>query len=687
MKVAGQEFKVSTPERVLYPAAGTTKADVIDYYLQVADVLLPHLAGRPATRKRWPDGVDGPEFFAKDLEVGTPPWLTRVQIRHTSGPKFYPVLDTPAALGWLGQVSALEVHVPQWRITTTDLTAAVTSTTSSERYPDRVVFDLDPGPGAGLAQCVEVALYVRERLGPLGQRIVPVTSGSKGLHLYVPMDQTITATQATDWARLVAEQVEQAMPTLVVSKMTKALRGGKVLIDWSQNHPKKTTIAPYSLRGRTQPTVATPRTWDELADPDLAHLTYRQVLDRVAAGIDPLAALIAPPLEELRQAVGDTNTRTSTGRGATRRPLRPVPAAPPTATRPRGRSARPAAPPPPPSTAIARQVPVSEAEPAGAGDEVVYEPMLATLGTVGSLSAAGAWRLEGKWDGMRAVAHLNTAGGGGLVLRSRTGRDVTAVYPELAELPRLLDGRQAVLDGEIVAMDSAGRTDFGRLQQRIGLTNPGDIDRIRRRVPVAYLIFDILSLDGTPHIDQPLDDRRRLLESLNIAGTFCLVPPQLTGDPATVLAQTKADGWEGLIAKKADSRYLPGARTPAWIKLKNEHTLLAAVIGWQPGQGRRTDTIGSLLLAVPTDDHTGWRYIGKVGTGFTDRTLTELTATLTPLQQSVPAAQVPRPDARTAVWVTPTLVGEVAYTELTHLGTLRQPRWRGIRPSTQVSEL
>ena len=315
----------------------------------------------------------------------------------------------------------------------------------------------------------------------------------------------------------------------------------------------------------------------------------------------------------------------------------------------------------------------------------MYEPMLATLGTVGSLSAAATWRLEGKWDGMRAVAHVSA--GGGLVLRSRTGRDVTAAYPELAELPRLLDGRRAVLDGEIVAMDPAGRTDFGRLQQRIGLTNAGDIDRIRRRIPVAYLIFDILRLDGIPRIDLPLDDRRRLLESLHIAGTFCLVPPQLTGDPATVLAQTKADGWEGLIAKKADSRYQPGARSPAWIKLKNEHTLLAAVIGWQPGQGRRTDTIGSLLLAVPTDDHTGWRYIGKVGTGFTDRTLTELTATLTPLQQPTPAAPVPRPDARTARWVTPTIVGEVAYTEFTHLGTLRQPRWRGTQPGMTAADL
>src|ERR1700712_2254057 len=214
--VAGQSFRVTSPGRVFYPADGTSKTDVIDYSLAVAEVMFPHLLGRPATRKRWPDGVAGPEFFAKDLELGTPGWLTRTQIRHSSGPKFYPVMDSPAALGWLGQVAALELHVPQWRIQPATPALAAASTTGTPRFPDRVVFDLDPGPGAGLAECVKVALYLRERLGPLGDRLVPVTSRSKGLHLYVPMDQQITSTQATDWARVVAEQIEKAMPSLVV---------------------------------------------------------------------------------------------------------------------------------------------------------------------------------------------------------------------------------------------------------------------------------------------------------------------------------------------------------------------------------------------------------------------------------------------------------------------------------------
>ena len=160
--IAGQEFKVTSPDRVLYPATGTTKLEVIRYYAEASPAVLPQVQGRPATRKRWPEGVDKASFFVKDLEPGTPPWLARVQIRHGSGPKFYPVFDTPAALAWLGQVAALELHVPQWRVEQPAGPSVATSR-SDERYPDRVVFDLDPGPGAGLAECVDVALCVADR--------------------------------------------------------------------------------------------------------------------------------------------------------------------------------------------------------------------------------------------------------------------------------------------------------------------------------------------------------------------------------------------------------------------------------------------------------------------------------------------------------------------------------------------
>ena len=199
--VDGQKLRLTNPARVLFPVTGTTKADVIAYYTAVAGVMLPHLLGRPATRKRWPDGVEGgPSFFVKEVEAGVPVWLPRVQVAQRWGGKFYPVLDSAAALAWLGQVSAIEVHVPQWRVSEPAGPIADPGT-GLEVWADRVVFDLDPGEGAGLSECAEVAWALRERLGPLGERVVPVTSGSKGLHLYVPMDDPITSEQATESPR------------------------------------------------------------------------------------------------------------------------------------------------------------------------------------------------------------------------------------------------------------------------------------------------------------------------------------------------------------------------------------------------------------------------------------------------------------------------------------------------------
>jgi bifunctional non-homologous end joining protein LigD len=177
--------------------------------------------------------------------------LTRVQIPHGSaGPKFYPVFDSPAALAWLGQVAALELHVPQWRI---EQPSGPKTARPMGRHPDRVVFDLDPGPGAGLAECVDVALALRERLGPLGQRVAVATSGNKGLHLYVPMDDPITSRQASEWARLAAEELENAFPALAVPRMAKSLRTGKVLVDWSQNNGSKTTSVILSQKPRRPP--------------------------------------------------------------------------------------------------------------------------------------------------------------------------------------------------------------------------------------------------------------------------------------------------------------------------------------------------------------------------------------------------------------------------------------------------
>jgi bifunctional non-homologous end joining protein LigD len=276
--VGGRVISVTSLDRVVYPDDAVLKQDVISYYVHVAPRLLPHIRRRPVTRIRWPNGVLGESFYERNTPSHAPEWIPRAKLHHSDGDIAYPLIEEPAALAWLAQQNALELHVPQWRLH------------GEDRRTDRLVFDLDPGPGMGLAQCAELALWLRQRLGDEGLVSVPVTSGSKGIHLYARWRQAKRSTDTREFARGVAQAAEQAMPDLVTSTMTKQLRKGKVLIDWSQNNPAKTTVSPYSLRGRVRPWVAAPRSWDEIEQSALTQLTMSAVLERLDDA-DPLSAL------------------------------------------------------------------------------------------------------------------------------------------------------------------------------------------------------------------------------------------------------------------------------------------------------------------------------------------------------------------------------------------------------------
>jgi bifunctional non-homologous end joining protein LigD len=285
--VDGRRLRLTNLDKVLYPETGTTKGDVIHYYASVASALLPHLAERPVTRKRWPDGVGTAErpiesFFEKDLGNGVPDWVLRQTILHSGGEKRYPVVTDRATAVWLAQTAALELHVPQWRFDT-------------DRRPTRMVLDFDPGDGVGLAECAEVALWAKSILDDMGLETFPVTSGSKGIHVYVPLDGRLTSDQVSAVAHELARALEADHPDEVVSTMPKAKRVGKVFIDWSQNNGKKTTISPYSMRGTARPHAAAPRTWEEIGTPGLRQLLYTEVLERFEEDGDLLADLDPSP--------------------------------------------------------------------------------------------------------------------------------------------------------------------------------------------------------------------------------------------------------------------------------------------------------------------------------------------------------------------------------------------------------
>ncbi|GAB2643058.1 ATP-dependent DNA ligase [Gordonia jinhuaensis] len=788
IEVDGRRITLSHLDKVLYPVTGTVKAEVIDYYAQIADVMLPHLADRIITRKRWPDGVDATPFFEKNLPSSAPGWIRRCRIRHSDRDVTYPIATARADLVWLAQQAALELHVPQWRV------PPDTDSDPFARASDRVVLDLDPGPDVDLAACAKVAIEVRELLDSVALRSFPVTSGSKGIHVYAALHTAVSPEAARAVARQIATSLAALHPDTITATMARDVRAGKVFIDWSQNSGSKTTLSPYSLRGREQPWVAAPRHWEELDDKDIRQLLFHEVLERVAESGDLLADLDAPRSDE----VTPTAPRASTPAA----PSTPVPElidlSDYRAKRHRNRTPEPfgdssgpaeasedgdsedahseAGRTPGPifviqehharrlhydfrlerggvlvSWAVPKNLPTdtdqnrlavhTEDHPLdyadfegtiphgeyGGGEVTIYDrgtyetekwrdnevivrlhgdkvtgryalintggknwlahlmsdeaspimpeslrdprPMLATEEPIDGLSG-DVWAFEGKWDGYRLIVRYID---GELTFTTRAGIDMTDEFSSLASIADDLGLLDVVLDGEVVAVDSTGRTNFSLLSARHTTDEP---------FTLRLYLFDVLYLNGTTLLRKPWSDRRAVLEGiapLFPADSPVSVPALLDGDGAAALDHSRDRGWEGVVAKKRDSTYQQGRRTHTWRKHKNWNDIEVVVGGWRPGKGNRATTIGSLLVGLP--EHTGLRYVGRVGTGFTEAQLDELAAELRPLHRTRSPFLDPldRPIERDAVWVLPKIVGSVRFMDWTTSGHLRHPSWRGIR--------
>nr|WP_221379745.1 non-homologous end-joining DNA ligase [Actinoplanes polyasparticus] len=289
VSIEGRDLELSNLDKLMYPAAGFTKGEVIDYYTRIAPVMIPHLADRAVTRIRYPNGVDGVHFFEKNKPGGTPDWVRLETLPVPGSTKSretidFVVVDELATLVWLANLAALELHTPQWRI---------------GADPDLLVVDLDPGAPAGLRECSAVAMLMRDRLEEDGVSAYPKTSGKKGMQLCCPISGTQNAELVSAYAKSVAEELAAMVPGSITAKMAKAIRPGKVFIDWSQNNAAKTTVTPYSLRAQSEPTASTPLTWDEVeavatsaAEP--RHYRAAEVLERVDKHGDLMGDLLRP---------------------------------------------------------------------------------------------------------------------------------------------------------------------------------------------------------------------------------------------------------------------------------------------------------------------------------------------------------------------------------------------------------
>ncbi len=843
ISVDGHRLTLTNLDKVYYPETGTTKGEVLDYYARIAPHLIRHARGRIATRKRWVDGVGTPDkpgnvFFEKDLPDSAPSWIASRSIRHSAGSKRYPLVQDRATLTYLAQMASLEVHVPQWRV---GRGASDPGTIDSEdRHPDRMVLDLDPGPGRELPDCIEVAQLVRELLEGMGLESYPLTSGSKGIHLYAPLDGSASCQQISDVAHELARSLEADHKDLVVSAMKKTLRENKVLIDWSQNSAAKTTVAPYSLRGRFTPTVAAPRSWDEFDDPgSVEHLRFEEVLERIdefgdlleplseSAGAEDTGTVEAPrdrldiyrskrdpkrtsePIPDTQGTSGDELSFVIQEHHARRLHWDfrlehdgvlvswALPKGPPTdpgrnhlavqtedhpleygtfeGTIPKGEYGAgevtiwdsgtyelekwregkeviatlhgrrdgglggvrkfalfntgehgpnkepeknwmihltkdspgadedagetpdneesgdtPTGEQPGEEPTENLEAADTESEDAEAADIEAADisPMLASIGQIAIVGRdVDDWAFEMKWDGIRAIATVRAATGdcpGAVALTSRNGHDLTDAYPELAELA-VRAKVDCVIDGEIVALGAGSRPDFSRLQRRMGLTDARDVERERHRTPVHLMAFDVLRADGDSLLRTPYRERRERLRDIVSDGENIHVPMAFEGTVDEAMDASRELGLEGVMAKKIDSVYLPGRRTRTWLKLKHATTRDVIIVGWRTGNGERSNTFASLLVAAHGED--GLDYLGRVGTGFDERQLRSLRKKLERLTRKTPPLTVPAAEARDAHWVRPVVVGEVQFGGMTGGGRLRHPVWRGLREDIDADDV
>lgn len=322
------------------------------------------------------------------------------------------------------------------------------------------------------------------------------------------------------------------------------------------------------------------------------------------------------------------------------------------------------------------------------GPDSLPRSLVPMKATAGSLPTGEGWTYEVKWDGMRALAFID---GPHLRLQSANERDVTASWPELAGLPAAVPATTALLDGELVATDDEGRPSFGRLQQRMHVESPAEAQRRAGEVPVTYVVFDLLHLDGHDLTSLPLRDRRRLLEQVLEPSTSWRCSP-LHDDGPALLAAADERGLEGLVAKRLDAPYEPGRRTRTWLKVKVRRRQEMVVGGWLPGEGGRAGRIGALLVGYHDRPGGGGplRFAGRVGTGFTEAELARLATALSPLVVDICPFDPPPPRAdlvRPPTWVRPELVAELAFAEWTTEGRLRHPSYLGLRTDKPAAEV
>jgi bifunctional non-homologous end joining protein LigD len=794
LELPERELRLSNLDKVFWPKEGYTKGDLVAFYFNVAELLLPHLEHRPLTMKRMPDGAEGDSFYEKTAPSHTPDWIHRCTVLSEdakTGRIDYLRVDDLDTLLFVANLGAIEMH-------------PLHSRCQDVEHPDYLFFDLDPFEPYTYDDVLNVARHVEVVLEQLGLTGYPKTSGATGLQIYVPLEAgrwTYDDTRA--FVGACGQLIRRADPDKVTMAWRVADRSGKIFIDHNMNRQGANIASAYSLRPEPRAPVSTPLTWDEVRGGGFEPQDFRieNVWDRFARVGDLWAGVREGPFMDLAHAMEALSVHVEPD------PNGPLPrtASPSVAEKSsdeialaskdpalfeyvRRREFGPEGTTEPapgdeagagnsfvihkhratrlhydlrlerdgglPSWAIPRGLPTekgdkrlavqTEVHPLeygsfqgtipeghyGAGEVRIFDngwheaiewtdtkvsfvlhgrrypgheyhliktrtdwlvflaskqtapmierpprfqPMLAEAGA--NPFDDPAWWFEPKFDGIRCLAEMTT---GETVVRTRTGRDATKQYPELHMIHELVDEVNAVIDGEIVAFDDDGKNSFEVLQQRMNLSNPREIDRARKKIPVALVAFDLLWLDGRDTTALPLEQRRELLRLVVEEDERLQIVAHVEGEGTALVDAARAQDLEGVVAKRVGSPYVPGRRTDAWRKIKLRNTQDCVILGFTPGQGGRNATFGAILLGAWADGELRW--IGQVGSGFTDSMLRMVMDQLEPLTRRDPPVEELR-GVKGAVFVAPEVVCEVEYLEMTKsTKKMRAPVFKGLRP-------
>ena len=781
-----RELRLSNLDKVFWPSEGYTKGDLLSYYFNIAQIILPYLAERPLTMKRMPDGIDGKFFFEKSAPSHTPGWISRctAESEDAKGGKIdYLTVEDAAGLLFVANLGCIEFHPLHSRCATL-------------KTPDYLFFDLDPADGATFEDVLVVARHTGAALNELGLRGYPKTSGATGIQVFVPVHPRYTYAQVRDLVGKVGKLIVAADPEHATMKPRVADRDGKVFIDHNMNRAGANIAAVYSLRPEPGATVSTPLTWDEVAQ-SVTPQDFR--IDNIWSRLDNVGDLFSGVLDD-RQDIDDAlaafgiapdrpvgmdssaeviarSKDPDLGEYLAKRDFAgtPEPAPGASAARPGNsfvihkhratrlhydvRLERDGA---LPSWAIPKGLPLTPGEKRlavhtedhpieygtfegmipkghyGAGrvwifDSGTYDliewnekkvsfrlhgtryrglewhmvkttdgwlvflagqqeaPIIEAPPSLQPMLAEGGheafddpgWRFEPKLDGIRAMLTTTTDT---TKLVSRNGRDITAQYPELRSLHENVLAANAVLDGEIIAADAEGHDSFEALQQRMNLAGAKEIERASKRIPVGLVVFDILFYDGEDTTRFPLEERRLLLEHAVEESERLHLNPYVDGAGIAFTEQAGLLNLEGVMAKRMGSRYRPGKRSDDWRKIKLRASQDCVILGWTPGQGGRRGTFGALLVGAYTREDGELLWVGQVGSGFSDRMLSDLLDQLEPLRRDEPAAADPELAAVPgAVFVEPQVTCEVEFHEFTGAGKMRAPSFKGLRPDVRVA--